>query len=165
MLNLNNFNEQLIIAATNYARHHLKIDESLWVFLSKGELFKSNKHSGRFEKDVFAIRYNQDWLKTAETDKIIRCAFHEVFHAFQFTELTKESLGLKSNVFTAEELKQLAFEFNDENYDDTDDSWGTYLAEQQAESYAEALYHKFLDEEKSIDQFIEKYHELYRNKE
>lgn len=158
-------NEKLIISATNYARSVIGIDESLWVFINDGKIFKSINHSGMYDKEHFVIRYNRDWLKTAEFERIIKCAFHEVFHVVQHAELIVRKHGIKSKVFSDAELDQLEFEFMDENYSDSHHAWGSHLAEQQADSFADELYGKFIKNYQNTDDFIAKYYEMYPNKE
>ena len=158
-------NEKLIISATNYTRSIIGIDEALWVFINDGTIFKSIHHSGMYDKEHFVIRYNREWLKTAEFERIIKCAFHEVFHVVQHAELIARKHGIKSALFNDEELDQLEFEFRDENYSDSHLAWSSYLAEQQADSFADQLYEKFIKRYKDIDGFIAKYYEMYPNKE
>lgn len=90
------FNEKLVIAGTNYIREKLKIDENIWVFINDGKNFESDKHSGKFEKEVGVIRYNKDFSKTATEEQVLKLAFHETFHAFQFQEVFNYNQGIKS---------------------------------------------------------------------
>lgn len=158
-------NEKLIIFATNYARSVIGIDESLWVFINDGNIFKSVNHSGMYDKEHFVIRYNRDWLKAAEFERIIKCAFHEVFHVVQHAELIARKHEIKSKVFSDAELDQLEFVFDDKNYDDSNHTWSSHLAEQQADNFAEELYEKFIRKYRNSDDFIAKYYEIYPNKE
>ena len=53
-------------------------------------------------------------------NKVLRkTAFHETFHAVQQQALVGRRLGLKSDIFTEDELNTLEHEFKDENYDDS----------------------------------------------
>lgn len=157
-------NEMLVIAATNYARKLMYIDESLWVFINDGKHFKSINHSGLYDKN-FIIRFNREWLKTAKEEQILKCAFHEVFHAVQHQEIMKKELGIESKFFPEDELKQLEFEFKDENYNDSSETWGTYLCELQAEDFAGQMYDKYWEEFNNPQELIEKYYEMFKNKE
>src|SRR5690606_34662171 len=94
------FKEKLIISATNFAREKTNVDPALWVFVNKGNIFKSINHSGLFEKDTFVIRFNRDWIKIASEEQIIKTAFHETFHAVQQQALVGRTLGLKSDIFS-----------------------------------------------------------------
>lgn len=156
-------NEKLVIAATNFARQILNVDEALWVFINNGDMFKSINHSGLFDKDMFVIRYNRQWLITADKDKIIKCAFHETFHAVQYSAVIEYGMGIKNRLFTDDEMKQLIHEFKTENYDDSSELWGTHLVEQQAEGFALELHEKFINQFENIEDFIENYYEMYRN--
>ena len=156
-------NERLVIAATNYARKLLKVDDALWVFINDGDMFKSINHSGLFEKELFVIRYNRDWITTAETGKIIKCAFHETFHTIQYSAVIGYGMGVKNNLFSDDEMTQMIHEFKAENYDDSSDKWGTHLLEQQAEGFALELYEKFINEFKNIEVFVDRYYEMYPN--
>lgn len=153
------------MSATNYARKLMNIDESLWVFINDGSIFKSVHHSGLYDKANFIIRFNREWLKTATFKNVVKTSFHEVFHIIQHQALIEREHNIKSKLFTDEELDQLAKEFRDENYDDSSDAWGLNLAEQQAETFAEHLYDEFIKRFKNIDKFIEEYYTLYSNKE
>lgn len=108
----------LVIASTNYARKILNIAEELWVFINDGDMFKSINHSGLFDKDAFAIRYNREFLKSASIEKIMKLAFHETFHAAQLEAVVGSYLGLETKLFTKEEIEQIKHEFKDENYSD-----------------------------------------------
>jgi hypothetical protein len=156
-------NEKLVIAATNFARQLLKVDNALWVFINDGELFKSVNYSGMFENEMFVIRYNREWLKTADNDKIIKCAFHETFHAVQYSAVIGYGMGVKNNLFRDDEMKKLIHEFNAENYDDSTEVWGTHLVEQQAEAFALELYEKFINQFKNTEDFIDRYYQMYPN--
>lgn len=143
----------------------MDIDDALWVFINDGDMFKSINHSGMFQKDVFVIRYNQEWLKTAVQEKIIKCAFHEAFHAIQYAAVIGHSVGLRNNLFTDNEINQLVHEFKDENYDDSNEIWGSHLAEQQAEGFAIELYEKFIKQYKNVEECIVEYYDMYPNVE
>lgn len=156
-------NEKLVIAATNFARNLLKVDDALWVFINDGDMFKSINHSGLFEKEMFVIRYNREWLRTAQPDRIIKCAFHETFHSVQYSAVIGYGMGVKNNLFTEDEMTQMIHEFKAENYDDSSDIWGTHLLEQQAEGFALELYEKFINEFKNIEDFVDSYYEMYPN--
>lgn len=156
-------NEKLVIAATNFARRLLKVDDALWVFINDGDMFKSVNHSGLFEKEMFVIRYNRDCLRTAQTDRIIKCAFHETFHSVQYSAVIGYGMGVKNNLFSDDEMTQMIHEFKAENYDDSSDKWGTHLVEQQAEGFAQELYEKFINEFKNIEVFVDRYYEMYPN--
>ena len=169
MFRLNNSNgtrnEMLVIASTNYARKILNIAEELWVFINDGDMFKSNNHSGLFDKDAYAIRYNREFLKTASIEKVMKLAFHETFHAAQLESIVASYLGLKSELFTEEEIEQLKHEFKDENYSDEIGIYENLLSEQQAESFAQMVYEKLKKEEINLDKFINEYKSLYLNKD
>ena len=158
-------NNDLVIAATNYARKILNIAEELWVFVNDGDMFKSNNHSGIFDKDAFAIRYNSEFLKDASTEKVMKLAFHETFHAAQFEAIVASYLGLKSELFTEDKIERLKHEFKDENYSDEIDIYETLLSEQQDESFAQMMYEKLKKEEINLDKFINEYKSLYLNKD
>lgn len=166
---MNNFNrsmkEKLAIAATNFVRKLMKVDDALWVFINDGDMFKSINYSGMFQKDIFVIRYNRDWLKTAAHEKILMCAFHETFHAIQYSAVVGYELGMKENLFSDDEINQLTREFNAETYNDSNEMWSTYLVEQQAEGFAIELYTKYMEHFNKIDDFIDKYYDLYQNTE
>lgn len=157
------FKEKLVISATNFARNLLKVDDALWVFINDGDMFKSINHSGLFEKEMFVIRYNREWLKISQTDRIIKCAFHETFHAVQYSAVIGFGIGVKNNLFSNDEMKQMIHEFKTENYDDTSDKWGTHLVEQQAEGFALELYEKFIKQFKNIEDFVDSFYEMYLN--
>jgi len=156
-------NEKLAISATNYVRKLMNVDGALWVFINDGDMFKSVNHSGMFQKDTFVIRYNREWLKTADQEKIVRCAFHEVFHVVQYTAIVRHSMGIKNTQFTDDEINQLEHEFKDENYDDSNGTWGSHLVEQQAEWFAVELYNRFVKQYKDTDEFIVEYFDMYPN--
>lgn len=155
----------LVIAATNYARKILNIAEELWVFVNDGSMFKSEVHSGLFDKDAFAIRYNKEFLKTASTEKVMKLAFHETFHAAQLEAIVGSHLGFDSKLFTKEEIKQLKHEFKDENYSEEVGVYENLLSEQQAENFAQMMYAKLLSEKINIENFINEYKSLYLNKD
>lgn len=169
MFTLNNCNgsrkERLVIAAANFARLITQVDESLWVFINDGKVFKSNIHSGMYDKDSCSVRFNREWLKTAKLDRIVKCAFHEVFHALQHQELLKRQLGITSDKFTEDELVQMEKEFQDEHHDDSEGIYENLLVEQQAETFAELIYRKYSNEINITDKFIEKYYGVFINEE
>lgn len=158
-------NNDLVIAATNYARKILNIAEELWVFVNDGNMFKSNNYSGIFDKDAFAIRYNSEFLKDASTEKVMKLAFHETFHAAQLEAIVGSYLGYKSELFTEDEIERLKHEFKDENYSDKIGIYETLLSEQQAESFAQMMYKKLKREEINLDKFVNEYKSLYLNKD
>ena len=157
--------EKLIISATNFAREKTNVDPGLWVFINNGDIFKSINHSGLFEKDTFVIRYNRDWIKIASEEQIIKTAFHETLHAVQQQVLVGRRLGLKSNIFTEEELNILEHEFKDENYDDSVDTWHTHLSEQQAETFAAYLFERFNKDLDKHEELVTKYYKRFINEE
>lgn len=156
-------NEKLVIAATNFVRKIMSVDDELWVFINDGDNFKSINHSGMFQMDFFAIRYNREWLKTATHEKIIKCALHEAFHAVQYSAVVGHGRGANNNLFTDREINQLTHEFKMKNYDDSNEMWSTYLVEQQAEGFAMEFYTKYIKQFNNIEDFIDKYYELYPN--
>lgn len=160
-----NFKEKLIISATNFAREKTNVDPGLWVFVNNGNIFKSINHSGLFEKDTFVIRYNRDWLKIASEEQIIKTAFHETFHAVQQQALIGRRLGLKSDIFSEDELNILEHEFKDENYDDSIDTWHTHLSEQQAETFAAHLFERFKQDLEKHEELVTKYYKRFINEE
>lgn len=157
------FNEKLVIAATNYARKIMEVDCSLWVFINEGDFFKSINHAGMFQKDEFAIRYNRDWLKLADIESVIKCAFHETFHAVQYSALIEYSLGIKSKYFSDDEILTMLNEFESENYNDSIQKWDTYFVELQAEAFAIGLYELLYSKIISIDDFVYIYYDIYPN--
>ena len=162
---IGNFNEKLVIAASNYVRKLMNIDDSLWAFINKGDMFKSINHSGMFQKDVFVIRFNREWLETTTHERIIKCAFHETFHAVQYSAVVGSSLNLRNTLFTDEDVKRLTHEFGDGNYDDSNETEGSYLVEQQAEGFAIELYKRFICQYKNVNEFIAEYNDMYPNNE
>ena len=148
--------EKIIISATNFAREILNIDENLWVFINNENHFISSSHSGLYDKEYFLIRFNSKWLKNASQEKIIKCAFHEVFHAFQHQEIIKRIIGFESLVFNYDELDLMEKEFDDENYNLN--NWESYLVEKQAEEFSNKLYCEFKKNFKSIEDFMNKYY-------
>ncbi|WP_026391279.1 hypothetical protein [Haploplasma modicum] len=155
-----NTNNKLVISATNYARVKLNLDENFWVVISEGKHFLSNNHSGMYDKNHFLIRYNEEWLKNSTSEKTIKCAFHEVFHAFQHQEIIKRKLGLESIYFTNEELDKIEYEFQDEVYNV--DKWESFLIEQQAEYFSDYLYSIFIKNNDTLS-VIKEYYELFEN--
>lgn len=157
------FNEKLVIAGTNYIREKLKIDENIWVFINDGKNFESDKHSGKFEKEVGVIRYNKDFSKTATEEQVLKLAFHETFHAFQFQEVFNYNQGIKSKVFSEEELTVLAHEFNPNTKTEETHKWHELLSEQQAETFAHFMYEKYKESFSGADMLIEKYLDMFPN--
>ncbi len=154
------FNEKLVIAATNYVREKLRIDENIWVFVSTGDNFESNKHSGKFEIELCVIRYNKDFLKIATEEQIIKLAFYETFHALQFQELFYYEEGFKSKIFSEAELKILKREFNPDTKTGVTNKWHELLSEQQAETFAHFMYIKYKESFSGAAELVEKY--LYK---
>ena len=159
------FNEKLVVAATNYIREKLKIDKNIWVFINDGKNFESDKHSGKFEKEVGVIRYNKDFLETATEEQILKLAFHETFHAFQFQEVFNYSQGIKSKVFSDEELKTLEHEFNLNTKTEDTNKWHELLLEQQAETFAHFMCEKYKEFFSGAVELIEKYLDMFPNLE
>lgn len=157
-------NEKLIISATNFARSLLNIDEDLWVFINEQTHFNGNDHSALYDKENFLIRYNKEWLKNANSENIIKTAFHEVFHVLQHSEILESELGRKSRLFSNVELKQMKHEFKDENYSTESGKYENLLIEQQAESFAYGLYELYNQRIKTEEKLIKKYFDLYLNK-
>ena len=91
-------------------------------------------------------------------EQIIKTAFHETFHAVQQQALIGRRLGLKSDIFTEEELNTLEHEFKDENYDDSIDTWHTHLSEQQAETFAAYLFERFKQDLEEHEELVGKYY-------
>jgi len=156
-------NEKLIISATNLARHIMKLDENIWVFINEGNTFESINHSGMYDKEHYLIRYNREWLKSATEEAIIKCAFHETFHAAQHQAIMERTLGIKSDYFTEVELEKLEHDFDSGNYNDKVGEWGEIFAEQQAEAFAAVFYDKYLETFKSANELIEKYYDMFPN--
>lgn len=136
------YNEKLVLEATEYARDLLNIDKDLWVFINEINHFKGIYHSALYDKDNFLIRYNKEWLKTAQKENIIKTAFHEVFHVLQHACIVESDLGIDHGIFTKEELKQMKHEFLDENYSMEKGKYETLLIEIQAETFAHELYNE-----------------------
>lgn len=116
-----------------------------------------------FQKQLFVIRYNRKWLRTSEQEKTIKSAFHEAFHAVQYSAVIGFSIGLKNNLFTDDEMNQIVHEFMDYNYDDSIETWGLYLVEQHDEGLAIELYKKFINQYKNIEDFMDEFYEMYPN--
>lgn len=154
--------EKLIISGTNFARKALNIDENFWILISDINHFIDINHSGLYDKENFLIRYNKSWIRKSNNERILKCSFHEVFHAFQHQELLKRKLGLKTK-FTCDELNQIELEFRDEVY--LNNKWEDNLVEQQAETFANELYTIFVSNNYEIDKFITKYLNLFPNLE
>lgn len=159
------FQEKLIISATNYVRKIMTINENIWVFINDNKIFKSTNHSGMYDKENFIIRYNRGWIQMATYEQIIKCAFHESFHAVQHQALVGRMLEINSQWFTEEELDRLEYEFKDENYNNSNSNWHSYLIEQQAETFGRILYDKFAKEYEDLEEFIDQYYGLFPNKE
>lgn len=153
--------EKLIISACNYAREKINLDENFWVLISEDVHFNDSQHSGLYDKERFLIRFNQGWIKQATYEEILKCAFHEVFHAFQHQEIIKKNLGYTSLFFTDEEFYIMEFEFKDENYDVN--KWETLLIEKQSEYFSEILYQEIDKNFKNYKNIITKYYNLFPN--
>jgi|SRR5690625_971066 len=156
-------NEKLIISATNFARSLLNIDEDLWVFINEQTHFNGNDHSALYDKENFLIRYNKEWLKNANSENIIKTAFHEVFHVVQHSAIVEFELGIKSEVFSIKELRQMKYEFKDKNYSTEIGQYENLLIEQQAETFAYGLYELYNQRIKTEEKLIKKYFYLYEN--
>lgn len=136
--------EKLVLSATNYARKHLGINDTILVFINDGKVFKSTKHSALYEIDLGIIRYNKDWLKTASTERILRCAFYEVFIARIHLEILGHQQGTKSTLFSEEEFMKLEQEFKNSDNGELN-KVEKRLSSEFGEAYAEILYQKYLN--------------------
>lgn len=153
--------EKTIISVTNYARKRLGLDKHFWVLISDINHFKSKDHSGLYDKERFLIRFNKSWIKEASIESLLKCSFHEVFHAFQHQEILKSTIGLKSDFFSMNELKIMKKEFEDENYNL--EMWPTYLIEEQAEVFALLLYSEIKKEYDDMNKIVDKYYTMFPN--
>jgi len=158
-------NEQLIIAATNYARAIFNVDEYLWVFINELNHFTGIDHSALYDKEHFLIRYNREWLKSAKVDNIIKTAFHEVFHVVQHLAILEYDQGKNNGFFTNQDLKRMKHEFLDENYSTKLGKYEELLIEQQAEEFALYLYKEYKKTFKDESELVSKFLNLFVNKE
>ncbi len=73
--------------------------------------------------------------------------------------------GIKSKVFSEEELKVLAHEFNPNTKTEETHKWHELLSEQQAETFAHFMYEKYKESFSGADMLIEKYLDMFPNLE